>query len=131
MNSPETSGDVFDDERQEWLDALDDIHREHGEVVLKELLRSLQDRALSLGVPLNEATLNTPYVNTIAVDKQPPYPGDIELEKRIENIIRWNAMAMVLQAVDSGSGVGGHIATYGSAATTLSRPLDPSANTRS
>ena len=119
MNSPETSGDVFDDERQEWLDALDDIHREHGDVVLKELLRSLQDRALSLGVPLNEATLNTPYVNTIAVDKQPPYPGDIELEKRIENIIRWNAMAMVLQAVDSGSGVGGHIATYGSAATTL------------
>ena len=119
MNSPEAQTDVFDDERQEWLEALDDIHREYGEVVLKELLRSLQDRALSLGVPLNEATLNTPYINTISVDKQPPYPGDIELEKRIENMIRWNAMAMVLQAVDSGSGVGGHIATYGSAATTL------------
>ena len=48
---------------------------------------------------------------------QAPYPGDAELEARIANINRWNAMAMVLQAADSGSGVGGHIATYLSAAT--------------
>jgi len=119
MNSQEPLTDAFEDERQEWIEALEDIHREHGEVALKELLRTLQDRALALGVPLNEATLNTPYINTIPVDTQPPYPGDIDLERRIENIIRWNAMAMVLQAVDSGSGVGGHIATYGSAATML------------
>ena len=49
----------------------------------------------------------------------PPIPGNIELERRIENIIRWNAVAMVLQAYDSGSGVGGHIATYLSAATMM------------
>jgi len=69
------------------------------------------------GVSLGEATLNTPYRNTIHVSEQPNYPGDIQLEQRIENIVRWNAMAMVLQAYDNGSGVGGHIATYASAAT--------------
>ncbi|GIT33715.1 MAG: hypothetical protein Ct9H300mP4_00340 [Gammaproteobacteria bacterium] len=51
------------------------------------------------------------------MSEQPDYPGDIQMEKRIENIIRWNAMAMVLRANDNGSGVGGHIATYASAAT--------------
>ena len=119
MPSAAESDDTFELEQQEWLEALDDIFQAHGETGLKELLRNLQDRALALGVPLNEATLNTPYINTIPVEKQDAYPGDIELEKRIENIIRWNAMAMVLQAVDNGSGVGGHIATYGSIATVL------------
>ena len=109
--------DSFDLEQQEWLEAMDDVHRMHGESGLKELLRNLQDKALRLGVTLNEATLNTPYINSIAVEKQNAYPGDIALEKRIEDINRWNAMAMVLQAADSGSGVGGHIATYGSIAT--------------
>ena len=117
MTAEPQSGESFDLEQQEWLEAMDDVHRVHGEPGVKELLRNLQDRALKLGVPLNEATLNTPYINTIAVEKQNAYPGDIELEKRIENINRWNAMAMVLQAADSGSGVGGHIATYGSIAT--------------
>jgi len=119
MTNAAENPDPFEIEQQEWLEALDDVHREHGDGGLKELLRILQDRALALGVPLNEATLNTPYVNTIPVEKQVSYPGDIAMELRIENIIRWNAMAMVLQAVDSGSGVGGHIATYGSGATTL------------
>jgi pyruvate dehydrogenase E1 component len=119
MNPTDSYTEAFVEEQQEWLESLDDVYREHGEAGLKELLRTLQDRALALGVPLNEATLNTPYVNSIPVTQQGTYPGDIELEKRIENIIRWNAMAMVLQAVDSGSGVGGHIATYGSAATAL------------
>ena len=119
MTQAAENRDSFEIEQQEWLEAFEDIHREHGEDGLKALLRTLQDRALALGVPLNEATLNTPYVNSISVEKQAPYPGDIALEKQIENIIRWNAMAMVLQAVDSGSGVGGHIATYGSAATTM------------
>lgn len=119
MNPNEVTNDAFVEEQQEWLEALDDIHREHGEDGLKTLLRTLQDRALALGIPLNEATLNTPYINSIPVSQQPSYPGNIELEKRIENIIRWNAMAMVLQGVDSGSGVGGHIATFGSAATVL------------
>ncbi len=85
-------------EREEWVEALNDIHREHGEEGVLNILRALQNHVLTKGIALGEATLNTPYVNTIPLSEQPPYPGDIELEKRIENIIRWNAMAMVLQA---------------------------------
>ena len=108
-----------EDELQDWLDALDDLQREKGEDAIREIMRTLQGHALNRGVQFNEATLNTPYVNTIHWSRQPPYPGDLEIEKRIENIIRWNAMAMVLQANDSGAGVGGHIATYASAATQM------------
>ena len=106
-------------DRKEWLQALGDIKAQFGEDGVREILRALQNEALSQGMVLAEATLNTPYVNTIPPSEQPAYPGNVELEKRIENIIRWNAMAMVLQAQDNGSGVGGHIATYASAATML------------
>ena len=119
MAATEPQWDEFEQEQIEWLEALEDIRREYGDNHVKTLLRKLQDGALSMGIALNEATLNTPYVNTIPVDRQPVYPGDIAVETRIENIIRWNAMAMVLRAQDSGSGVGGHIATYGSAATLM------------
>jgi len=104
-------------EKQEWLESLVAIQREHGNDKVRELLRALQNLALKAGIPLEESTLNTPYRNTIPVQNQPAYPGDIEMEQRIEDIHRWNAMAMVLQAYDSGTGVGGHIATYASAAT--------------
>ena len=107
------------EERSEWLDALGAVQEVHGPNRVRELLRLLQDEALKAGTSLEEATLNTPYRNTIPVEDQPAYPGDIELEQRIENIVRWNAMAMVLRASDQGSGVGGHIATYASAATLL------------
>jgi pyruvate dehydrogenase E1 component len=108
-----------DIEKQEWLEAIADILGKDGELRAKDILRSLQDYLLQSGVSLEEATLNTPYRNSIGIHAQPAYPGDIVLETRIENIIRWNAMAMVLQGYDSGTGVGGHIATYASAATML------------
>jgi pyruvate dehydrogenase E1 component len=111
--------DELADDRQEWIDALENIFREYGEPGVRDILRALQNHVLEKGIPLSEATLNTAYVNTIPPSKQAPYPGNIELEKRIENIIRWNAMAMVLQAGDEGTGVGGHIATYASAATMM------------
>jgi pyruvate dehydrogenase E1 component len=111
--------DTLAEDRQEWLESLDYIRREYGEDGVRALLRALQDHALARGVVLGEATLNTPYINTIAPSDQPAYPGDLELEKRLENMLRWNAMAMVLQAQDAGYGVGGHIATYASAATQL------------
>ena len=85
----------------------------------KALLARLQHELSQKGVVLTDAALNTPYKNTIGLADQPPYPGDIELESRIEDILRWNAAAMVLQAYDSGSGVGGHIATYLSASTMM------------
>ena len=104
---------------QEWLESLDSIHHQFGPAGVRRILGKLQDYALQKGVNPSEATLNTPYVNTIPPTAQPEYPGDINMEKRIENILRWNAMAMVLQAYDSGAGVGGHIATYASTATLL------------
>lgn len=106
-------------ERQEWVESLAAVRRCHGDNRVRALLRELQQHAEASGISFLEATLNTPYRNTIPVQDQPAYPGDIELEQRIENIHRWNAMAMVLKANDSGSGVGGHIATYASAATAM------------
>ncbi len=111
--------DALAEDRQEWLDSIDYIRREYGEEGVRAILRAVQDHAVARGVVLSEATLNTPYINTIPSSDQPAYPGDLELEKPIENWLRWNAMAMVLQAQDSGAGVGGHIATYASAATQL------------
>jgi pyruvate dehydrogenase E1 component len=61
--------------------------------------------------------MNTPYINTIPVGNQPPYPGDRELERRIKSYIRWNAMAMVVNANRDHAGLGGHISTYASCAT--------------
>ena len=111
--------DSLSEDLEEWTESIDAIYAEYGEQGVREILRNLQDHVLSLNVPLNEATLNTPYINTIPPESQPIYPGDIELEERIENIIRWNAAAMVLQGQDQGTGVGGHIATYASCATML------------
>ncbi len=119
MNKPDNADDGYTLEEREWLDSLDYLCATYGPQRTHALLRAVLGHATSIGVPINEAPLNTPYVNTIAVAEQPPYPGDIELEKRIENLIRWNAMAMVLQAADAGHGVGGHIATYASAATQM------------
>ncbi|MEQ8690515.1 MAG: pyruvate dehydrogenase (acetyl-transferring), homodimeric type, partial [Pseudomonadales bacterium] len=102
--------DLTDDKR-EWIESIEAIHTEYGPAGVREILRSVQDHVLSLNVPLSEATQNTPYINTISLDDQPAYPGDIALEERIEKIIRWNAAAMVLQGQDQGTGVGGHIAT--------------------
>ncbi len=59
----------------------------------------------------------TPYLNTIPVEEQPPYPGDRDIERRIKSLIRWNAMAMVVKANKLSAGIGGHISTYASAAT--------------
>src|SRR6266481_7613892 len=61
--------------------------------------------------------VSTPYLNTIPVENQAPFPGDWEMERRIKSYIRWNAMAMVVNANRKHSGLGGHISTYASAAT--------------
>ena len=116
---PHSNDDDWQLEREEWLDSLCAVLHVHGTPRVRELLRELQDLSLKSGVPLEEAVLNTPYRNSIPLQHQPAYPGQIALEQRIENIHRWNAMAMVLKANDSGSGVGGHIASYASAATML------------
>lgn len=103
----------------EWLEALENIRECYGSEGVQTLLQNLNNWSTQQNIPLTQAPFNSPYLNTIPVHAEPDYPGDIELEQSIENILRWNAMAMVLQGQDSGSGVGGHIATYASAATMM------------
>lgn len=119
QNPQKNFEELYELERQEWIDSLEYVIREEGLARAQALLKQLHDHLIHVGAGGEDAVLNTPYRNTIPLTDQPPYPGDIELEKKIENIIRWNAMAMVLQAYDSGTGVGGHIATFGSTATML------------
>src|SRR5262245_13941684 len=107
--------DADPQETQEWLDSLDAVLRTQGPERARYLIEQLLDRANRGGVHL-PFTANTPYVNTIGLGQQPAFPGDRELERRIKSIIRWNAMAMVVRA-NKTTNVGGHIATYASAAT--------------
>ena len=123
--------DDWEFEQQEWIEALAGVLSERGGEGAKKLMSRLQHELSRAGVVLTDAALNTPYKNTIPLRDQPPYPGDIELETRIENILRWNAAAMVLQAYDSGSGVGGHIATYLSASTMMEVGLNHIFRTKS
>ncbi|MER3446833.1 MAG: pyruvate dehydrogenase (acetyl-transferring), homodimeric type [Candidatus Dadabacteria bacterium] len=103
-------------ETQEWLESLDYVLQAGGPERVKRLLRQLQIHAQEAGVRL-PFTANTPYINTIPAEEEPPYPGSREIERRIRSIIRWNAMAMVVRANRMEEGIGGHISTYASAAT--------------
>lgn len=106
-------------ELEEWRDALSTVIRERGALSAKHLITCLHEEADRRGIDLADASFNTPYRNSIPLSQQPEYPGDLDLEQRIENILRWNAACMVLKAYDSGTGVGGHIATYFSASTMM------------
>jgi pyruvate dehydrogenase E1 component len=119
MAQQEQTGSGIENELQEWLEALSDIYRHHGEPGVNNILDGLRKWSYDHNVALSQHQLNTPYLNSVPLSEQPAYPGNADIEKRIENINRWNAMAMVLQQQDKGSGVGGHIATYGSAATLM------------
>ncbi len=108
--------DINTYETQEWLSSLEYVLESQGPERVKFLIDQLRDRAAEHGVTLTADT-STPYVNTIPPHKQPAYPGNRELERRIKSIIRWNAMAMVVRANKRGGGVGGHISTFASSAT--------------
>ena len=101
---------------EEWLESVDDILHRHGPQALSQLLAQLYSRAQAQSVPI-VPSITTPYVNTIPVEAEPPFPGDRAVERKLRSIIRWNAMAMVARAYTTGSGVGGHIATFASSAT--------------
>ena len=105
----------LDAEAREWLQSLNAVIEREGRGRAADLMRSLQQRAAAAGIRL-PFTANTPYINTIPVEEQPPYPGDRDIERRIKSIIRWNAMAMVVRANREEHGIGGHISTYASAA---------------
>ncbi len=102
----------------EWVEAFDQVVSEEGASQGARLLDALTRRAREAGVDL-PVQLNTPYVNTIPVSEEAPYPGDRATERRIKSLIRWNAMAMVHRQNKKDAGIGGHISTYSSLATLL------------
>ena len=103
-------------ETREWLDALDGVIEAEGAARASELVRAIVERAATRGVR-TPAAQTTPYVNTIPVDEQAHFPGDPEIEERLRHYTRWNAMAMVVRANKDNSELGGHVATFSSAAT--------------
>ena len=110
----------FDDldptETREWLESIDSVLGTQGPERAHFLLNQMIDFARRSGAYLPYAP-NTAYLNTIATGRQPEYPGDRSIERRIEAYIRWNAMAMVVQANRQSSEYGGHISSYASSAT--------------
>lgn len=103
-------------ETKEWLDALKSVVRHAGKDRAAELLKTLSESAVNQGIE-QPSSIRTPYRNTIPVDKEVDYPGDLKMERKIRSIIRWNAMAMVMKANDNDDGLGGHIASFASSAT--------------
>jgi pyruvate dehydrogenase E1 component len=112
----EVSEDLNPQETSEWLEALEQVIDEAGPDRARFLMNQLIDRAYLLGVN-SPAKLTTPYVNSIPMEEEVPFPGDREIERRIKSLIRWNALAMVVRANKYDDGIGGHISTYASLAT--------------
>jgi len=110
--------DIDPQETGEWLDALQAVLRAEGPERARFLLASLGAAARDWGVPWRDLP-NTPYVNTIRPEDEPPYPGGpdaLALEQTLASLMRWNALAMVVRANRASGELGGHIASYASAA---------------
>ena len=107
--------DTDKQETEEWLDALDGVAHFAGLDRVTFLLQRLAEHARHLGMAPEEHPYSL-YQNTIAVESQSPYPGNLALEERITSFIRWNALAMVARANKAYGELGGHIASYASAA---------------
>ncbi len=110
---PEDDGDP--QETREWIEALDALIAAEGPARATFLLKQLLQHARTRRVPLPQV-LNTPYLNTISLAEQAPFPGNLEIEQRLSAIVRWNALAMVVRANQASAELGGHIASYASAA---------------
>lgn len=110
------NGDVDPIETKDWLLSLESVIREEGVERAQYILEKVIDYANQNGVSIATAFANRDYINTIPVNEQPAYPGDLELERRIRAAIRWNAMMIVLRASKKDLDLGGHIASYQSAA---------------
>jgi len=103
-------------ETSDWTASLDSIVETAGEDRAQFILYKLLKRARQLRLGLPPLT-QTRYINTISPEQEPPFPGDERIEHRIRRMVRWNAVAMVLRANNLSPGIGGHLATYASAAT--------------
>jgi pyruvate dehydrogenase E1 component len=114
--SNDVGGDIDRVETSEWLEALDAVVVHDGADRARDLLARVVERAQHAGSgPIG--SLNTPYVNTIPLEREAQLPGDPAVERRLRSIVRWNAIAMVVRANKQSSELGGHIASYQSLAT--------------
>lgn len=114
--APRDASELDAIETREWLESLEHVRQRAGPPRVVSLLEELRTYARRAGVKL-PFSANTPYINTIPADEQPPFPGSAEIERRIKSLVRWNALAMVVRANCLEEGIGGHISTYASAAT--------------
>jgi pyruvate dehydrogenase E1 component len=120
METAVENGKGLRGDRHKWIASLEYIleyilkneESEHARFLVEELFNRL--RGSGLQIP---PTVNTPYLNTIPAEKEPSYPGNREIERRIKSYVRWNAMAMVVKANRLHPDIGGHISTYASCAT--------------
>ncbi|HEX2259987.1 MAG TPA: pyruvate dehydrogenase (acetyl-transferring), homodimeric type, partial [Candidatus Binatia bacterium] len=107
-------------DKHKWIDSLEyfleytlkNQDPEQATFLVEELIKRLRESGLKI-----PSAVNTPYVNTIPAEKEPAYPGNREIERRIKSYVRWNAMAMVVKANRLHPDIGGHISTYASSAT--------------
>jgi pyruvate dehydrogenase E1 component len=116
MTEPPKLTDLDPVETQEWLESIDSVLKTHGPERAHFLLERLIDFTRRSGAYLPFKP-NTAYVNSIPVTREPEYPGNRTLERRIEAYIRWNALAMVVAANRISSEYGGHLSSYASSAT--------------
>ena len=107
--------DIDPTETAEWIDSLKAVVEHRGKARGSYLLSLLLNEGELLGLP-GPKSVSTPYVNTIPVDAQPWFPGDVQCERRIRTFIRWNAVAMVVRANHHSEGIGGHLSTFASSA---------------
>jgi len=116
MDLKDIHPDIDPQETQEWIEALDAVLRHEGTERAHYLLEKLVDKARRGGAYI-PFSANTAYLNTIPLSKEERSPGDPAIENRIRSYVRWNAMAMVVRANKTSSELGGHIASFASAAT--------------
>ena len=102
-------------EIEEWIQSLEGVVQREGKKGAKEILEAIEQRAKELRI-LYEPLPYSLYRNTVALEEQGIYPGDLEIEEKITAILRWNALAMVMRANEKYGEVGGHIASYASCA---------------
>ena len=107
--------DIDPDETDDWLQSFAAVVEERGKNRARFLIRRLMSKARELQVDF-PATVSTPYINTIAPEDEPWFPGDEGIEKRLRAFIRWNAVAMVTHANSWADGIGGHLSTFASSA---------------
>ena len=108
--------DMDPEETDEWLESLRNVVDSHGAERARLLLHELMIEANDLSIPIMPPS-RTPYLNTISLDQQPPYPGDLDIERKIQNAILWNAAVVVSDSNRRVDGIGGHISTYASSST--------------